>query len=326
MRLNPQKSGIEAKSAVLLLVFNRPDLTRKVFDSIRLAKPPRLYIASDGPRPGFPADLALIREVREVVATIDWACEVTRLYRDENLGCKQSVSEAITWFFESEEQGIILEDDCLPSSDFFSFCDEILKTYAKQQNVMAVTGNNFQKGRQRGSASYYFSHFPHVWGWATWKRAWELYDVDIKFWNSWSTSHEWQRRMPNSSERAYWENVLNSVSRGEVDTWDYQLAACLWFHGGLVATPNVNLVSNIGFGSSATHTSNANSRLSSLPVGSISSVTHPKVIERDLKADNYVFNRVFRPAHMRFPIGLLTMDQIGFLRRVRDRLRPFPGR
>lgn len=155
------------KTAVLFLVFNRPETTKTVFEAIRKAKPKRLYIAADGPRKHREGENEKVSSVRQIVTYVDWPCDVKTLFRDENLGCKSAVSGAITWFFNHEEEGIILEDDCLPHPDFFPFCESLLKRYANDERIWVITGNNFQNGIQRGEASYYFSRYNHVWGWAS---------------------------------------------------------------------------------------------------------------------------------------------------------------
>jgi len=295
------------QSAVLFLVFNRPEVTKQVFDAIAKAMPPRLYIASDGPREDVEGEQALVDEVRSICEAITWPCEVQRLYRQENLGCKTAVSEAITWFFTREEKGIILEDDCLPSRSFFSFCDEVLERYSDSDEVMVVTGNNFQNGRKRGSSSYYFSKYSHIWGWATWRSTWEQYDSNLKFWDEWEASNDWRKKVPNPVERRFWQKIFENVSQGLVDTWDYQLLATLWFRGGLVVTPNTNLVSNIGFGANATHTTQLNSKLQSLPTGEICKVNHPDALGRNYQADRYVFGSVLCPQSSRLAYRALEV-------------------
>jgi hypothetical protein len=285
----------QTKSAVLFLVFNRPDTTKKVFEAIKAVKPPRLYIAADGPRINRLGELEKVKSVREIVSKIDWDCEVKTLFREENLGCKYAVSSAITWFFEHEEQGIILEDDCLPNSDFFWFCDEMLNRYKYNDYVWTITGDNYQNGFKRGDGSYYFSRYNHVWGWASWSRSWAYYDVEIGVWNDWKNSAEFKEYFSNKRERNYWLRVFDDVKNGKIDTWDYQWTLCLFRNNGLTVTPNVNLVENIGFGEDATHTKE---RINAdLTVHSIGNITHPSKIERNISADDYVFNHLFNPPY-----------------------------
>jgi len=164
------------RTAVLFVVFNRLNTTKQVFAAIRKAKPYRLYVAADGPRVAKSGEVAKVKAVRDYVReNIDWDCEVKTLFRENNLGCKYAVSSAVDWFFENEEMGIILEDDCLPHPDFFDFCAKLLECHVHDDRVSVVTGNNFQNGIKRGGFAYYFSKYSHCWGWASWRRAWQQY-------------------------------------------------------------------------------------------------------------------------------------------------------
>lgn len=277
------------KTPILFLVFNRPSLTIKVFNKIRLLKPKKLYIACDGPRHENGEDLKKINEVREIFGSIDWNCVVKTLYREKNLGCKKAVSEAILWFFKHEKQGIILEDDCLPHKDFFVFCEVMLDRYRFDKQVFMVTGYNAQNRIKRGEASYYFSKYPASWGWASWKRSLKYYDVNLSYWKKWKLSSHWKKKFIDNLERMYWENIFNLVHLNKIDTWDYQITACCWRQDGLVITPNVNLISNIGFGQDATHTRNLKSQNANNPVYSIGKISHPTKIIANKEADRYTF-------------------------------------
>jgi hypothetical protein len=302
-------------TAVLFLVFNRPGVTEQVFEAIRQAKPPRLYVAADGPRPDRPGEAERCAEVRRVATTVDWPCEVKTLFRENNLGCKIGVSGGINWFFENEEEGIILEDDCLPHPDFFTFCAALLEHYAEDERVAVITGNNFQNSQKRCDASYYFSKYNHCWGWATWRRAWKHYQGDLPFWPKWQSSEEWHRLTPDSVERRYWNKIVERVRDKKVDSWAYPWTASVWFKGGLTATPNVNLVSNIGFGSESTHTASSNNPLAEMATNTLGNITHPLSVLQDVAADRYVFDRVFGGRLERFPYVLYS-----FPRRVAGRL------
>lgn len=295
------------RTAVLLLVFNRPDTTRQVFETIRQANLPRLYVAADGPRANRPGEAERCEEVRRIATNVDWPCEVKTLFRESNLGCKMAVSGAISWFFEHEEEGIILEDDCLPHPDFFRFCDELLERYADDERVAVITGNNFQDGQKRGNASYYFSKYNHCWGWATWRRAWKHYQGNIPFWPEWRASAQWLRLAPDIVERRYWGKIFEQVRANKIDSWAYPWTASVWFAGGLTATPNVNLVSNIGFGPESTHTASANSPLAKLATYALGDITHPHFVVQDIAADRYVFDHVFGGHLFRFPNILYTL-------------------
>jgi len=305
------------QTPVLFLVFNRPDTTEKVFDAIRAAKPTRLYVASDGARANQPGEAEIVNKVRDISTSVDWPCEVKTLFQKENLGCKKAVSKGITWFFEQEKQGIILEDDCLPHPDFFVFCENLLEHYADNEHVWAITGDNFQKGQERGEGSYYFSRYNHVWGWASWRRAWQKADMEIRFWPEWKKSSAWQIFWEDVVARRYWETIFNRVHRGEIDTWDYPWTASVWYFGGLTATPNVNLVSNIGFGEDSTHTDSAQSPFANMPTGNLEHIKHPTSIQRNLDADNYTFDYHYGGINRRFPYSILNLPHrlVNFINR-----------
>lgn len=277
---------------IAYVIFNRPRHTRETFEAIRAQRPSHLLIIADGPRVGHPTDTERCRETREIVANIDWPCQVQRNYAELNMGCRARVSSGLDWVFEQVERAIVLEDDCLPNADFFSFCDALLDRYATDERVWVVTGNNFQRGKKRGDATYYFSKYNHCWGWATWRRAWQHYRVDMPYWPAWKETQDWRKKTPSVIERKVWENLLDRVKANEIDTWDYQWTACAWYYGGLTATPNVNLVTNIGFGPDATHTVTSDDEvgIAAYPLGPL---THPRAVRQDHAADRFVFNHNF---------------------------------
>jgi len=296
-------------TAVLFLVFNRPDTTSMVFEAIRQARPPRLYVAADSARVGRVGEVELVAKVRKIATAVDWPCEVKTLFRDQNLGCKYAVSGAITWFFDHEERGIILEDDCLPHPDFFGFCQDLLKCYEVDMRISTITGNNFQNETKRGDASYYFSKYNHCWGWATWRRAWQNYQGDLQFWPEWRASETWKRQTPDRVERTYWERIFERVHGGRIDSWAYPWTACVWHQGGLTATPNVNLVSNIGFGKDATHTTSTKSKHSEVPTTALGKITHPECVKIDFEADRWIFDFHFDGKKLRFPHFLILFPR-----------------
>jgi hypothetical protein len=294
---------------ILLIAFNRPITTEKIFNSIREVRPLRLYFACDGARHDREGEDKKVARVREFVNKIDWNCEIKTLFQHENLGCKYGVSSAINWFFENEEQGIILEDDCLPNLDFFYFCENLLVRYKNDYRVMAITGNNFQCGTRHGEEAYYFSKYMHIWGWASWRRAWEHYDVEMKFWDKNKAKKSRNTLFNDSVEKKYWCQVFNKVKNGEIDTWDYQWIASIWQQGGVVATPNVNLVKNIGFGPDATHTTSPLNFLSNNSFYPLGELTHPSAVMVNMAADKHIFNYVFEGNLKRFPLFLLFLPR-----------------
>lgn len=302
------KPTYKTTSPVLFIIFNRPDTTAQVFKKIEAAKPERLYIAADGFRANRPDEQHLVNLVREIATNICWNCEVKTLFQKENLGCKKSVSGAINWFFENEKQGIILEDDCLPHEDFFRFCDELLEMYQNNERVFAITGNNFQEGINRGD-SYYFSKYCHIWGWASWRRAWHKNDLQMNFWPSWKKSSAFFGINPDRVESSYWTKIFDRMHANRIDTWDYAWLASNWYHRGLTITPNINLVSNIGFGANATHTHSADNKYANMPTEPIGVLTHPSKIQVDSAADLFVFNHHFGGFEARFPRNALTFPK-----------------
>lgn len=294
------------KTPIAYIVFNRPRHTEQSFAILRKQQPSQLFIISDGPRIEHPTDAERCAEVRAIIDRVDWPCEVYRHYAESNLGCKQRVSSGLDWVFAQVERAIILEDDCLPHPDFFAFCEILLDRYANDSRVWVITGNNFQNGRRRGKAAYYFSKYNHVWGWATWRRAWGQYKEDLAFWPQWKDSRDWCHKIPDHVERQYWSMIFDKMYAGGIDTWDYPWIASVWYHGGLTATPNSNLVSNIGFGPDATHT-NADDDHDGLPVHPLGSLTHPDRVVQDVSADRYVFDHHFGGIRLRWHRRLLRL-------------------
>lgn len=309
MQIGNHATSDQLSVAVLFLVFNRPDTTARVFEAIRRAKPPRLYIGGDGARKGLAEEAERVGQVRTMVTAVDWPCEVHTLFQEQNLGCKMAVSGAISWFFEQEEMGIILEDDCLPTPDFFKFCEILLKRFQGRQDIFTITGDNFQRGNWRGDGSYYFSKYNHCWGWASWRRAWCHYDGNLSFWPAWRSSKDWILKKPDRVERQYWRKIFDKVFGRKVDSWAYPWTACVWYHSGLTVTPNVNLVSNIGFGMHATHTSNHDSPEANLQTGSLGELIHPDVVSVHHEADAFVFNNKFGGKRLRFPYLLIEVPK-----------------
>ncbi len=277
---------------VIFLIFNRPELTARVFATIRQARPQRLFVVADGPRPERQGEAELVAAARAVTEKIDWPCDVIRDYSNVNLGCGKRVSSGITKAFESIEDAIILEDDCLPNASFYSYCSQLLKRYASDSRVMCISGNNFQNGVRRGDGSYYFSKYPHCWGWATWRRAWQHFSIDLSFWPKVRNSGLLRSACPEEHERTYWSNIFDRTQAGKIDTWAYPWVLCVWLQSGLTVLPNMNLVSNIGFGADATHT-RFESIHATLPAEDIGSLVHPWPVCRDVVADALTDRLVF---------------------------------
>lgn len=280
------------KTPVLFLIFNRPDATFRVFDEIKKAKPEFLFIAADGARVDKEGETEKCMEARSVAQMVDWHCEVKTLFRNENLGCKNAVSTAISWFFDQVEEGIILEDDCLPGEDFFPYCEVLLNKYRDHEKIMHISGTNYQFGKKYGSASYYFSIYPHIWGWATWKRAWNKYDVNLKDLNKFKSTEKIKKTVIEPKEQEYWMKRFEAVSRGEFNTWDYQWVFACWNNEGISVSTNQNLVTNIGFGDEATHTF-SQMPTANMPLEKLEHITHPNKIKINRQADNFIFEHIY---------------------------------
>lgn len=244
----------QVKTPVLMIVFNRPETTKKVFERVREVKPKKLYIAADAPRDDNNNDNVRCKQVKDIFHQVDWECEVHTNYAEKNMGCSKRPHTAISWALEKEERIIVLEDDCFPEIEFFRFCDELLEKYQQDERIMLISGTNYYK-KWDTEYSYLFSRYLKIWGWATWKRAWDKYDINIKLWENQEAKELLKEKL---SKRAYREDVkrydylLNGENR--TTAWDYQWEFCMLTNSGMSIVPAQNLVRNIGFGEGATHT------------------------------------------------------------------------
>ncbi|TQM47080.1 hypothetical protein BDE36_4839 [Arcticibacter tournemirensis] len=311
------------KSPILFLIFNRPDTTYKVFEKIREAKPTRLYIAADGPRKDRIEEESLCTETRAVSKLVDWDCDVKILFRNHNLGCKNAVSSALDWFFSQEDDGIILEDDCLPANDFFFFCDELLEKYRFDTRIRHIGGSNLQYGNTRGDASYYFANMTHVWGWASWKRAWIDYDKNLMKYEQKDVAIQLGKIFSDPLIVETWTEIFRMVKEGEIDTWDYQLGFINFFNNGLTIIPNTNLISNIGFREDATHTLSPDNPNANIPLGELKALVHPVYFLPEKEADVYTLNHDFnieeRRAQEKEEARLVEKNK----RKLRNRVKQF---
>ena len=240
--------------AVLFIVFNRLETTKSVFQAIRKARPPRLYISADGARKGKDGEAKKVAAVRRyVMENIDWNCEVKTQFSEENLGCKYGEFTSMDWFFKNEEMGIILEDDNLPSQSFFWFCETLLKKYQDDTRVGHISGTNLLGKYKNGNHSYHFSNFGASWGWAGWRRAWKYYDVDMRNFPLIRENRLLRNLMTNQDEYESKMKAFENAYKGK-DTWDYQWSYTRLLHRMLSIIPSKNLISNLGFGEGATHT------------------------------------------------------------------------
>ncbi|MFH2101994.1 MAG: glycosyltransferase family 2 protein [Chloroflexota bacterium] len=279
---------MQLKAPVILFIFKRPEQTSRVFDAIAKARPQKLYVVADGPR--APDEEEVCQLTRQIIENIGWECEVNRNYSDTNLGLRNRVISGLDWVFDHEERAIILEDDCLPRLSFFQYCEELLNYYNDDEKVLHISGDNFLFGKKSFKESYYFSKYPHVWGWATWRRAWALF-------------HEWNCHNPpldpsifqSCSEGDFWQEILQEVQANKLNySWAYQWSlVCLAFRA-INIVPNVNLVSNIGFGEIATNTKEM-SNLANIQVGEMHfPLIHPEKRAWNNAADEQVAKLFFR--------------------------------
>ena len=248
-------TGIQLKTPVVLLVFNRPTHSEQVFSAVRRVQPERLLIVADGPRPGREGEATKCEQVREIVTAVDWDCEVLTNFAETNLGCAERVISGLTWVFEQTDSAIILEDDCLPGHDFFRFCEELIPRYKDDDRIASIGGNNFC-GPSPGPYSYHFSQISEIWGWAGWRSSWQRYDRTLRDWPAVKASNFLFEIFEDQHLVEYWTKIFDSThaQRDHPITWDYQ-----WYYTNLVShrltiTPAQNLVKNIGFGPEATHT------------------------------------------------------------------------
>jgi len=279
---------------VAMLVFNRPELTARVFAAIRAARPQQLLIVADGPRNGHPEDVQRCAEIRRIVEQVDWPCRVFRNFSETNLGCKLRVSSGLDWVFSQVEEAIILEDDCLPDYSFFRFCQEMLEKYRNDPRVASIGGNNFQFGSHNHPHSYYFSLYNHIWGWASWKRAWLNYELNMSKWLNVRNTDWLSNMFLKRTDINYWKCNFDKACKNEIDTWDIQWTFACWLNNKLSIIPRVNLVSNIGFAPDALHTSNTASRLASIPTTPIEfPLNHPPFVVRNVQADAVTQKNVY---------------------------------
>ncbi len=280
---------------VAFFVFNRPEETKIVFSAIRNARPAQLLIIADGPRLTSLNDKFKCEEVRQIVNLVDWPCEVQHNYSDVNLGCRNRVASGLDWVFNKVEEAIILEDDCLPDISFFRFCQEMLERYRNDSRIASIGGTNYQCCALKTPYSYYFSRYNHIWGWASWKRAWMDYDVEMTKWPTVRDTDWLSNIFTKKIDYYFWVVNFEKAYCGKLDTWDLQWTFACWLNNRLSIIPSLNLVSNIGFGSDATHTKSQNINIANMAIESIKfPIRHPDSVVRNRIADNVTQNSNYR--------------------------------
>ncbi len=284
----------ERKVPVLFIVFNRPDKTQQVLDKIREAKPEKLFVAADGPREHKPEDKEMCEKTRKIIQQVDWDCEVKTLFRDKNSGGSgMGVSGALQWFFDQVEEGIILEDDCVPNMSFFYFCQEMLKKYRYDNRVMHISGSNFQFGNTRGDGTYYFSKVVNVWGWATWKRAWKYFDYEMKLYPALIENRVMRNVYASPKIQKEYERTFGYAFDGTWKCWDRRWMQAVYVNNGLSIIPNKNLISNIGFGKDASDEYYEDDKVIMMPTEKITTIKDPSFVVPDREADEYYHKHAF---------------------------------
>jgi hypothetical protein len=288
----------ELTTPVALVIFNRPDCVKKSFEAIAKAKPKKLYIIADGPREDHPGDIALCNECRTIVEKIDWVCDVHKNYSDENLGCGKRPATGFSWVFANEKKAIIVEDDCIPSVEFFYFCQELLDKYEHDERIFSVSGMNFGF-ESEGESDYFYTHFNNTWGWATWKRVWDKYDFNIETYSEDYLQESLSKFMVEQAHINFWkEQLTESHDRRDKTAWDFQFSFLSFINNALHIYPKKNLVIYSGFDERATHTNNitSNHRLfrCTQEISNLKfPLTDPPKIEADFKVDYLIMKEIF---------------------------------
>ncbi len=289
---------------VVLIIFKRLETTRRVFAAIRQVKPKHLLVIADAPHHDRPGEAEKCAAARAIIDTVDWDCEVIKRYADHNLGCARSVASGLSWAFSLVESAIILEDDCLPDPSFFGFCQELLERYRDDSRITSISGQNVQLGRRRTDYDYYFSAFNHIWGWATWRRAWNNFDLRMQRWPEFRDQGLLEQIWEPAACR-HWRNILEATysEPSRQTNWDYQWTFSCWSQSGLGIIANQNLVSNLGFDAEGTNILSAQgefaARYSQMPTQPLKlPLRHPPFVLRHLEADRFTQNTLFRQSRL----------------------------
>jgi len=300
--MRAQATEDSMKTTVAIFFYRRPEMVAALIGILRHHRPPRIWLIADGPREGSMHEKELCLEARKVADTaIDWPCEIRRVYAETHLGLRQRFESGLDELFSKESEAIILEEDCHPLPDFFPFCEEMLARYRREVRVGGVSGNCFLPRRQAVEADYFFSRYLHIWGWATWARAWHAYDRNRWAWPAGGFRHYF----PKSDQREvkYWNRIFGRLALGKFSTWDYPWASSFWRAGWVSITPCQNLVQNVGFGPDATNTRDLQintgiEREDGLPPP----YRGPQEIQADEVLDRLVFENHFLRTEGRLPL------------------------
>ncbi|MBF0359798.1 MAG: glycosyltransferase family 2 protein [Oligoflexia bacterium] len=298
-----EREQYTVKNPVIFIVYNRPELTKLVFGEIKKVRPKTLFVIADGPK--YVEQSELCQLTRDIINEIDWECEVYKNFSPINIGCRTRVSSGLSWAFEKTEAAIIIEDDIFPDPTFFRFCDEMLERYRDDERIMMISGTNVLQV-SNGDNSYFFSRYPAIWGWATWRRAWKRYDVNLEDWPTRRKKKDHFKIFKNDNEAKVRATLWNEIYYDKFDTWDYQWDYCRFFNQGIGINPKYNLISNLGFGDHATHTKDCTNPMSNIPRKSLDfPMKHPEIVEVDEAYDDlYLQKFIYRPS-WKIPLSVL---------------------
>ena len=275
------------KTPVLLVLYNRVEETHNLFQMIRKIKPEKLYVAADGANKNIPIDYQMCLKTRAVIMP-EWKCEIKFLFHDEHLGKSKNIHQAVSWMFEEEEEGIILFDDTLPNLDFFHYCEQLLEKYRNVPEIMHIGANYLERKKKYLKNSYHYTAYSFIWGFATWKRAWQGFELEIKS-DPEKVFKVIDQYVKNPFEKMFCHRIYHALKKHNLDYWEYQYNYHIWTHYGLCISPNVNLVTNVGF-------KKRKRRIRKLmkKTSPILPLQHPEKIERNLRADAYTFKKVYQ--------------------------------
>ncbi|MBI3601361.1 MAG: hypothetical protein HY209_00460 [Candidatus Omnitrophica bacterium] len=278
---------------VLFSIFRRPDITQSVFNEIRKARPQQLFVRADGPHPHVKGEAELCMQTRAIIQQVDWDCQVYKNYSDINLGCRVALSSAIHWFFSQVESGIVLEDDCLPSQSFFWFCQELLEHYKQDERIMQISGANYMPQVKIGTGTYYFSKFNDVSGWATWKRAWKFYDMNMSQYSEFKKQRRIYDYLDNKEQAAWLMSYFEeAVELDKCGVWSTQWTFAMAKNNGLTICPNMPLTIHMGFNEDGTNFQKSASLYPKVQLQDIDHIIHPSIILPSREADALKFELI----------------------------------
>lgn len=307
---------------ILIVAFNRPEKVQQVFNRVREVQPKQLFLSVDGARPHKDKEVEKVKAVHEIIKQVDWDCEVKTLFRTDNLGCRMGVSGGIDWFFEQVEYGIILEDDCVPDVSFFYFCEALLERYKDDERIMQISGSNLIPDTfEQYDTSYVFSNFALIWGWATWRRAWQKRDVHLKYFPEFVEKNHIKRLINNKTGQQYMLDKFNDTYQKINDSWAYAWFCNILHYDGLTILPTKNLIQNIGVDEEATHTKGSGlERYQKASTGTTFPLKHPVKVEK--VGDNMameIFYVNYKPKHLLLVNKLVPMPLLKIFRQLKSK-------